>query len=653
MFEVDSVTGAVTIGNPDIPGSEVHINSTIKLKGGCGTLKSEIITATGTDGSSYLTGISADDVAKVEVGDVVRVDPSTIGTLVEIATNYVTEVTPDGNNSTIRLRDSLQGGYTLTAVQWFITQNETLTLTNGSAQENFNVDSCTGVVTIGNHIRRVDATEFYPTSRTPVESTSDWSSIKDDVRVWSYWQDPLTQNLGKYATIRAAVTAHGTYDWNIPVNGLPVAAGAFEIGDIIMVGSPTMFATSPAPGLYELLVVRAIDDTAGAEILICDGAQEGTTAPSSSVYNVNDVVWGVRKHSETSRLIDIEPRTRTTTNDYLSIILDRGYIVQSRLDYIQYIRFENISTGANTWFKVNSNMEGTVHKPSGMRENQTFGTLGYGSGGLELGGDLNMIGGDVRIFDSVNKSLLLKFENDHGHAEHLGVLQIDAGIVAKGDLYMYGATCPETVFNTPLSCTTTFSVNGTGDVTAGKSFEVVGLPNANPSTGTEVFKVGNLGVAGSNELTVKHTGEIASFGQDPFWTKSGGIHTRYVSNGSDAADKILEPNIIYLTNTTNTATLILTLPQSPITGDVVRVVDVSGNLDYQTSLVIRAPGTGVNVQGDNTGTTLGGLGSAYPSGELVVQTANAGFALIYLGSVASNGQVGIPTTDQGWWLLEV
>ena len=113
------------------------------------------------------------------------------------------------------------------------------------------------------------------------------------------------------------------------------------------------------------------------------------------------------------------------------------------------------------------------------------------------------------------------------------------------------------------------------------------------------------------------------------------------------------PNIIYLTNTTSTSTLVLTLPESPDTGDIVKIVDVSGNLDYQTSLVIRAPGTGVNVQGDSTGTTLGGLGTAYPSGELVVQTPNAGFALIYLGSVASNGQVGIPTTDQGWWLLEV
>ena len=101
MFEVDSVTGEVTIGNPDIPGSSVNINTTIKLKGGCGTIKSEIITATATSGSSYLTGISAADIAKVEVGDVVRVDTSMISALTEIATNYITEVTPNGNNSTI------------------------------------------------------------------------------------------------------------------------------------------------------------------------------------------------------------------------------------------------------------------------------------------------------------------------------------------------------------------------------------------------------------------------------------------------------------------------------------------------------------------------------------------------------------------------
>ncbi|BCU94003.1 MAG: hypothetical protein CM15mV3_2890 [Caudoviricetes sp.] len=71
-------------------------------------------------------------------------------------------------------------------------------------------------------------------------------------------------------------------------------------------------------------------------------------------------------------------------------------------------------------------------------------------------------------------------------------------------------------------------------------------------------------------------------------------------------------------------------------------------------MVLRTPeSSGTKIQGDNTGTLLGGRLTPYPSGELVVQTPNAAFALVYLGAGDSNGQVGIPTAVQGWWLTEV
>ena len=108
-----------------------------------------------------------------------------------------------------------------------------------------------------------------------------------------------------------------------------------------------------------------------------------------------------------------------------------------------------------------------------------------------------------------------------------------------------------------------------------------------------------------------------------------------------------------MVNVTADDTLVLTLPDDPITGDTVKIIEVGGDLNYRTSLVLRAPGIGVKVQGDDSGTLLGGLASPYPSGELVVQTPNAAFTLIYLGGTASDGRVGIPTTDQGWWLMEV
>ncbi len=96
------------------------------------------------------------------------------------------------------------------------------------------------------------------------------------------------------------------------------------------------------------------------------------------------------------------------------------------------------------------------------------------------------------------------------------------------------------------------------------------------------------------------------------------------------------------------------MPDNPVTGDVVRIVEVGGQLSYNTTLVLRTPeSSGTPIQGDNTGTLLGDRLTPYPSGELVVQTPNAAFALIFLGPTDSNAQVGIPTSVLGWWLMEV
>ena len=109
-----------------------------------------------------------------------------------------------------------------------------------------------------------------------------------------------------------------------------------------------------------------------------------------------------------------------------------------------------------------------------------------------------------------------------------------------------------------------------------------------------------------------------------------------------------------MVNVQNTQTLIVTLPPAPQTGDIVRMIDVGGNLKFDTTLVVRTPETsGTPIQGDAIGTLFGDRLTPYPSGELVVQTPNAGFALIYLGSTDSNDQIGIPTSVQGWWLMEV
>ena len=663
VFEVDSVTGEVTIGNPDIPGSIVNINTTIKLQGGCGTIKREeiigdLVRVSGNLSTQYITNVSPTDIAKVSVGDEIRYN-ATHGNFsgVEFPINYVTEVRTDS----IGLKDPVFGN-DISQLGFYVSKNETLTLTNGNDQEVFDVDSCSANTTIGNHIRRLDISEFYPADKTVSESVNAFDPIKDEISIHSYWHDPVTFNNGKKTTVRGAVTAHSSYDWVIPVQSIGEGNGAFEVGDLLVVGDNTNTAPQIIdgsivvvnPGFHEILIVRGITSGATPE-LICDGGQEGTTKASAGDYAINDTILAIKKHSEVSQLLDIASKQRGSV-EYVSAVFNKGYIVQSRIDYVNYVRFENVSTGDNNYFIVNSNMVGTVNSAVTNHERQT-GALGYNKGNLSIGGDINMIGGDIEIYDSVNSSRLFYFKNDGGHADHLGSMQIDAGVVLKGALTMYPENCPETVFSQTGVVDPTFTVDNVGNVAAKLTLTITGDDAPNPVSTDEIFSVNKLNNNGSDKFSIKHTGEIEAFGIDPFWTRSGGVHTRYVSTGSDAAAKTLTANLVYCAAVDIDSTLVLTLPSEVNTGDVVKVVDVGGNLNHRTSLVVRAPGVGVRVQGDSTGTTLaeggGFLAQSYNSGELVIQTPNAAFSLVYLGSVDSAGGVGIPSTQQGWWLMEI
>ena len=107
------------------------------------------------------------------------------------------------------------------------------------------------------------------------------------------------------------------------------------------------------------------------------------------------------------------------------------------------------------------------------------------------------------------------------------------------------------------------------------------------------------------------------------------------------------------------------LPDNALTGDMIRFVELTGNLSYNTNLVIRAlpiNGNAVAIQGDNQGTRLasgsGGnlLVAPYDGGELVVQTRNAAFGLLYVGNTDAPNDPNaneIPSNLRGWWLVEL
>ena len=164
------------------------------------------------------------------------------------------------------------------------------------------------------------------------------------------------------------------------------------------------------------------------------------------------------------------------------------------------------------------------------------------------------------------------------------------------------------------------------------------------------FTVNKL-VAGveQNIFKVNNTGAINFAGQNGFFTPSGARKWIYVTAGNDIIEA--QSNINYFVSPS--ADVVIKLPTQPTTGDIIRVVDVGGNLTYNISMRFRAPQS-VRIQGDNTNSATPDLGTSYDGGELVVQTPNAGLGLVYIGSANYDGsQTNAPPSQQGWWLMEI
>ena len=261
-----------------------------------------------------------------------------------------------------------------------------------------------------------------------------------------------------------------------------------------------------------------------------------------------------------------------------------------------------------------------------------------------------MIGGDITVYDSVKKTKLFAFRNDDGHADHAANIDFEAGVIGRGTITLYSTSCPENV--AVNSCEPSFSVDVFKNVVAGSTFTITGEAVQSP-TRTPKLTVDNLGVSGANKYVINQDQSIDAFGINNFTTKSGGRHARYVATGADESDKYLTANIQYFANVANGDTFVVYLPDNPNSGDEVSIIDVGGNLTYNTSLVVRAQGTGTRVQGDAEGTSLGIEGTTtWSAGELVVQTPNAAFTLVYLGGTDSDNNV-VGGSVTGWWLKEV
>ena len=226
-------------------------------------------------------------------------------------------------------------------------------------------------------------------------------------------------------------------------------------------------------------------------------------------------------------------------------------------------------------------------------------------------GDLTINGGDIDIFGQDGTTPRLTFDN------------------SSGDFTTYGS----------------FSALGTGTSTFGGNILTQGDVTINGGDLT-------INSGGNKIFSVENDGAVNIAGISNYFTQTGGRKWEYSAD----FEIIAQPNTNYVLDVSQNT--VVKLPQNPLIGDMIRIIDIGGLLTYNLSLVIRAA-TNVRVQNasDNTGQAMlsGNTAdlSAYQGGELVVQTPFAGFALLYVGNSTPDGGTAAPTSKTGWYLIEV
>lgn len=249
------------------------------------------------------------------------------------------------------------------------------------------------------------------------------------------------------------------------------------------------------------------------------------------------------------------------------------------------------------------------------------------TGSIITKGSITSNGGDMTFFDVTGTTPRLTFVNSSGDFATYGSFSAyGTGTSKFGGGIQIGGAFGSTTFPLP-NVSADLTING-GDLTIN-------------SGATEIFKVSN-------------TGALKVAGIDNYISRTGG--REWVYRGAGTTTGVANKNYFVAVS----ANTLFLLPQNALMGDMIRIIDVSGSMNYNISLVVRAP-NGVRVQGsvDNTGQIILGSGftidAAYSTGgEMVVQTAYASFGLVYAGDLLPSGaQSGLSNTQIGWYLLEV
>ena len=284
------------------------------------------------------------------------------------------------------------------------------------------------------------------------------------------------------------------------------------------------------------------------------------------------------------------------------------------------------NSAATTFTGIKLNVTNTAsNDASKLIDLQTGGTTRFdvdaSSGDTYLLGDLTVAGNNIK--SSTNTALTLS----------------GADVAVEGDLTVTGNDIKSSTGATVL----TLSAN---DATFADNLTVTGDLTVNGGD----FAVNS---GGTERFNVNSNGAIDLGGITQYFTPTGGRKWIFVNvdANNDATAEPLTANTNYFVKPSGTGSnLILRLPTGQ-NGDVIRIVDVGGQIKYNCQLIVRAP-TGINIQGDATGTSIGMASGTYGGGELIINTPNAAFGLVFVGTIDGNGN-SISSSYRGWRLMEI
>jgi hypothetical protein len=361
--------------------------------------------------------------------------------------------------------------------------------------------------------------------------------------------------------------------------------------------------------------------------------------------------------------------------------LVNGDLVSEKLDYEYVVRIGTEFFFPDSINGQNDTLYG-VRTPKSVRNLDGSITKFFGGGNLTSHGNLTLTSGNIRMYGTDGTTLIFNVTNDDGHPGDGAIVDPVTGKNGMylngfanifGNLQVYNSQCQE---NGSCSNQLQFKVErSTGSVEMGESLYIKGKIQEIESPSVPLLHIDNIGSAGTGGLSgpkdfiMYQDGSIDAFGISQYLNKNGGRRWTYVAQSATGLGQTtgnpLQPNNQYLVNLTTGGNMVVYLPDYAVTGDIIRFVELTGNLSYNTNLVIRAlpiNGNATAVQGDLLGTRLAaGSGSSllvapYNGGELVVQTRNAAFGLLFVGNTDAPNDPNaseIPANLRGWWLVEL